>query len=276
MIAGRFRRTVSPLALNVLALPLALLVPLASPFSAQQAASLGLPQSAASLGAASAATAKPKKKALRKPAATKRVCSKVKVKGKLVTRCKTVKVVPKPVVVPPPVVVTTMPPVPAPVPVMEPVYVAPPPPPPPPQAAPAVPAAAFFWIDQADSYAQVLGDSPPDFTFRYNGIDCWAWVSRAGEVLIVEPGQEGVVQYYFAVRETAPYLVRDSYHSYAFDGRELVQVYDQRGRIWTSALTSRQRYDSHDLRERGRALYAAAMRTRQWDASTAFAWSSWS
>ena len=56
----------------------------------------------------------------------------------------------------------------------------------------------------ADSLAEAIGDGPPDYTFRYDGIDSWAWATRGGETLIVEPGRDGVVQYYYRGRSSAP------------------------------------------------------------------------
>lgn len=133
-------------------------------------------------------------------------------------------------------------------------------------------AAAYFWIDQADGLADVIGNSPPDYAFRHEGVENWAWVSRMGETLIVEPGRDGVVQYYFAPRATAPYLVRDSYYSYGFDGPELMQLYDNAGRIPRAWPTSRQRYDGEELQRRGRALLSASWRQRQWDSAAAQSW----
>ncbi len=222
---------------------------------------------------------KPAAKPLAKPA-TQRVCTTVRVKGKPVRRCRTVAAPPKkPVVIAPvvPVIVPVTPAVaasssksaaPARLPAAPPVPV-----PVPPPAAPLAPlAAAYFWIDQADGLADVIGNSPPDYAFRHDGVENWAWVSRAGETLIVEPGRDGVVQYYFAPRATAPYLVRDSYYSYGFDGPELMQLYDNAGRIPRGGPTSRQRYDGEDLQRRGRALLSASWRQRQWDSAAARSW----
>ncbi len=264
-----------------LILPVAAMLPLTAPLDQSAAMRLGLSAAAASdlaqLGTAQAATRTAKKrvvgKAVPAKAPTKRVCTTRKIKGKLVKSCKLVKVVPvrlAPMPLPAPAA-------PPPVPVMSYAPVPPPPLPAPTIAPPQsmqVPAIAYYWIDQADSYASALGNSPPDFTFRYDGTDSWAWQSRSGEVLIVEPGQGGVVQYYFGPRDTAPYLVRDSYFAYGFDGRELVQIYDNSGRIYTGQLGQRQRYDSQDLQDRGRALYAASLRQRRWDGGAAIAWGS--
>lgn len=262
-------------ALIALALPLAfslaVLVPLAVPFGAGPVSLLGRADAATVKRAAA------RKIAVRKSVPTKRVCTTRKIKGKLVKRCKAVRLIP-PLprapfvsVVPPPTPVTPLPvqpqlsyaPPPSPLPV---------PPPYPAQAQSAGPA-AYFWIDQADSYAQAIGNSPPDFSFECGGVDCWAWISRAGEVLIIEPARDGVLQYFYAPRETSPYLARDSYTSFAFDGRDLVQVYDNRGRVYTSGLTSQARYEGQALQQRGRALFAASLRQRRWDRGTATAWS---
>ena len=165
-MAARFCKGGSTRALIALAFPLAALVPLAVPFDAAQVASVGLPGGFATLGQADAVTVKKSKKrkvVVRRPVATKKVCtiSKVKgakVKGRKVTRCKTVKVEPVlPVVTrsavntpPPPMAYIAPPPAPA-------VYYSPPPPPPSPQ--PAESPIAYYWIDQADSYAQAIGNS---------------------------------------------------------------------------------------------------------------------
>ena len=50
-------------------------------------------------------------------------------------------------------------------------------------APPPIPITAYFFIDQADSFANAIGQSPPDFSFDCGGYECYAWVSRAGEAL---------------------------------------------------------------------------------------------
>ena len=230
------------------------------------------------IGTAQAATKKKvvkKKTTARKAASgnTKRVCTTKKVKGKLVKSCKTVKVVRAAAPVAPPVVVTTVAPAPLPV-VAQP---APPPQSPAPiqmQAEPPAqpPAAAFIWIDMADSLADAIGNAPPDFSFSYDGVDCWVWLTRSGEMLIVEPGRNGVVQYYYARNATSPYLVRDSYNSYAFEGRDLTRVYDDRGRLFVGQLSWNELDDAERLQARGRGLYAASWRKRNWDGDRAIIW----
>ena len=227
------------------------------------------------IGSAAAATKKKttKKAPPKKPATTKRVCTTKKVKGKLVKSCKTVKIVPAPVVVvPPPVVVTTVAPAP-----VQPVAVAPQPPlpapPPPPAPQPYQPRASdYFPIHLADSLAGAVGDAPPDFVVRFDRIDSWVWLSRSGEMLIVEPGRQGVVQYYFMNGGNAPYLVRDAYNSYAFNGPELTHVYDDRGRLFIGQLSWSQADESRAMFDRGRALFAASLRQRGWSGDSAVRW----
>ena len=277
-----FTRSVSLKTIAWLALPLAALGPLSLAQGAAQR--VGLPQTIvaalAGMGEAQAATrAKPRKKVVRKkaqrPAAVKRTCTTTKVKGRRVTKCRTVKAVPAPlpVVMVPPVQPPTLgyaPPI-------APLQVAPPPPVNrlPVVAPPPIPIAAYYYIDAADSFANALGKSPPDFSFDCGGYDCYGWVSRAGEVLIVEPGRDGVVQYYYAPGDTAPYLVRDSYNAYAFDGRALQVVYDQRGGVMIQPPVWEQVDYAVNLRERGRALYAGSLRSRRWDTGSAIAYGDW-
>lgn len=278
-----FRKSVSRRAMAWFAVPMAAALPLALPvgIAAQR---IGLPPAMISaldgMGEAQAATkAKPKKKAVTRKKA-KRVCTTTKVKGRRVTKCRTVKaVLPRPVLLPPPVVM--VPPVQPPTlgyaPPIAPVEVAPRPPVNrlPVVAPPPIPIAAYYYIDAADSFANALGKSPPDFSFDCGGYDCYGWVSRAGEVLIVEPGRDGVVQYYYAPGDTSPYLVRDSYNAYAFDGRELQVVYDQRGAVMVQPPVWQQVDYAVGLRERGRALYAGSLRSRRWDTGSAIAYGDW-
>jgi hypothetical protein len=251
-------------------------------------AALVVPVGSADWGKAEAAAVKQAKKrkvvVARKPAGIGRVCTVSKVKRRKVKRCRIV-----PVVVPPPIV-TIVQPQPATLALVNPVTpaighpirvvpVMDPPPPLPVSPPYAVNPPDYYWIDQADSLAQAFGNSPPDFTFSCDGVDCWAWVSRDGEVLIVEPGRAGVQQYFFAARQTSPYLVRDSYNAFAFDARDLIVVYDSQGRVMPYGADPRQRDLAAALRERGRALYAASLRQRRWDRGSATAWiggtSSW-
>lgn len=285
MTRPEFRKSVSRRALAWFAVPLAAALPLTLPVSAA-AQQLGLPgplaAALAGTGTAQAAPAKanPKAraKARAKPAAYKTVCKTRKVKGKTKRTCTRVRIKPAPVAT----ILLAEPVSPTYVTPPAPLQIAPPPGPPlpaprfePVAAPPPIPITAYYYIDQADSFANVLGKSPPDFSFDCGGYDCHGWVSRAGEALIVEPGRDGVVQYYYAPGETAPYLVRDSYNAYAFDGRELEVIYDRRGSVSLDRPDWRQGDYARALRERGRALYSASLRQRRWDTRSAIAYGDW-
>ena len=226
------------------------------------------------IGSAKAATKKTTKKkaASKKPATTKRVCTTNKVKGKLVKSCKTVKIIPVlPLLVPPPPApVIIVPKIEWPSVYTVPAVQAVAPQRPAPIAQP--PASSYFPIDLADSLAGAIGDAPPDFVVRHDRIDSWVWLSRSGEMLIVEPGREGIVQYYFIGGGSAPYLVRDGYNAFAFSGPELTQVYDDRGRLFTGALSRRQNDVAFGLFDRGRALFSASWRQRGWSGDSALQW----
>ncbi len=130
----------------------------------------------------------------------------------------------------------------------------------------------YYLIDAADGLAQAIGDAPPDFAFRFDGRDAWIWQSNEGEAMIVEPSPYGVIQYYYAPRAAAPYLVRDVYQSYAFEGPDFVASYGQDGRL-DQRVPSPRTLDSADrLQARGRAIMAASYQ-RRWDDSVAASWS---
>ncbi len=134
------------------------------------------------------------------------------------------------------------------------------------------PASAYVWIDDADGFAQAIGDAPPDYTFRFDGRDAWAWVSQVGEAMIIERSAEGIVQYYFAPNAAAPYLVRDIYDSYGFDGPDLAVIYDSRGGVVTTEPSLRTLATAERLLDRGRAIRGAAL-DRRWDRDSASYWS---
>ncbi len=127
-------------------------------------------------------------------------------------------------------------------------------------------------IDAADGLAQAIGDAPPDFAFRFDGRDAWAWVSDAGEAMIVEPSPYGVIQYYFGPRAAAPYLVRDVYQSYAYEGPEFILSYGPDGRVDLRVPSPRALDNADRLQARGRAIMAATYR-RRWDDQVAANWS---
>ncbi len=138
----------------------------------------------------------------------------------------------------------------------------------------------YYWIDTAEGLAQAIGSAPPDFAFRFDGRDAYAWVSSAGEALIVEPSPQGVIQYYYAPRAAAPYLVRDVYESYAFEGPDFVASYDGEGQLRPGPRSLRAQDSADRLRERswrrptsgaGTARWQAAIRRRASSASASAA-----
>ncbi|MDH7975794.1 hypothetical protein QH494_26725, partial [Sphingomonas sp. AR_OL41] len=115
------------------------------------------------------------------------------------------------------------------------IYVpAPPPAPPPPPPAAIEDIGDYRWIDDADALANAFGESPPDFSFRFasNGTwdTDWAWQARDGHMMIVEPIADQRRSYFYAPGADYPFLIRDGYFSYGFDGDGLVVVYDDNGR----------------------------------------------
>ena len=131
----------------------------------------------------------------------------------------------------------------------------------------------YRWIDTAEGLARAIGSAPPDFTFRFDGREAYAWVSNEGEMLIVEPSPLGVIQYYYTPRAAAPYLVRDVYESYAFNGPTLVAWYDAQGQLMMDTPSPRSEDRAVALHRRGREILAASYQ-RRWDSEAAVSYSS--
>lgn len=131
----------------------------------------------------------------------------------------------------------------------------------------------YRWIDTAEGLARAIGSAPPDFTFRFDGREAYAWVSNEGEMLIVEPSPLGVIQYFYLPRAAAPYLVRDVYESYAFEGPELVAWYSAEGQLMMDTPSPRSEDRAIALHRRGRAILAASYQ-RRWDRDVAASYSS--
>ncbi len=131
--------------------------------------------------------------------------------------------------------------------------------------------AAYYWIDQADGFANAIGSAPPDYNFRFARGDAWAWIGLSGETLLMETTADGTIQYYFEPRSATPYLIRDGYRSYGFDGRYLVAIYDNRGNLIGDGRRERDSYDAQQLQRRGRDILSASQR-RNWDGRTARYW----
>jgi hypothetical protein len=131
----------------------------------------------------------------------------------------------------------------------------------------------YRWIDTAEGLARAIGSAPPDFTFRFDGREAYAWVSNEGEMLIVEPSPLGVIQYFYLPRAAAPYLVRDVYESYAFEGPRLVAWFDATGQLMMDTPSPRSEDRAIALHRRGREILAASYQ-RRWDSEAATSYSS--
>ncbi len=128
--------------------------------------------------------------------------------------------------------------------------------------------ALYYPIDSADGLARAIGSAPPDFAFRFDGRTAYAWVSSAGEAMIVEPAPGGVIQYFYAAHAAAPYLVRDVYAAYAFDGQEPIARYDGEGRLVRARMGPQSWDEATRLHERGVRIMAASYQ-RRWDGEVA-------
>ncbi|MBX9728685.1 MAG: hypothetical protein K2X31_07255, partial [Sphingopyxis sp.] len=131
----------------------------------------------------------------------------------------------------------------------------------------------YRWIDTAEGLARAIGSAPPDFTFRFDGREAYAWVSNEGEMLIVEPSPLGIIQYFYLPSAAAPYLVRDVYESYAFEGPRLVAWFDATGQLMMDTPSPRSEDRAIALHRRGREILAASY-LRRWDSEVATSYSS--
>lgn len=159
-----------------------------------------LATSAVPVGAAPAAKKAATKKVARKPA---------KKPTKKATKAKTKTVAPT---------IVYLPEAPRPLPL-------PPAPPPPPQFDPAL----YRYLDDADALLDTVGTSPPDYGFRYDGIDCWGWDLTGGYVVLAEPVGDHYRYYAFDPGDDYPFFVGDDVYSYGLEGRALAAVYGYNG-----------------------------------------------
>jgi hypothetical protein len=88
---------------------------------------------------------------------------------------------------------------------------------------------AYRYIDDADALLDAMGTSPPDHGFRFDGVDCWAWVMADGSTILAEPLGDDYRYYIFAPGDDYPFFVGDRTYAYGFDGRTLAAVYGDNG-----------------------------------------------
>jgi hypothetical protein len=136
-----------------------------------------------------------------------------------------------------------------------------------PTALPSAPAAPVRWaprerlysyIDDAYAMSQAYADAPPDYAFDYDGYAPEAWGSRDGVVRVGERVPGGWRFYYYQPGSDVPYLVRDPDYAYAFDGGQLVVVYDSHGRALDQSYGDKQAWLAGRYLARARALWQAA------------------
>ncbi|MBS0480267.1 MAG: hypothetical protein JSR79_13345, partial [Proteobacteria bacterium] len=148
-----------------------------------------------------------------------------------------------------------------------PVYVAAPP------AQPASPPAAYDvslyrYIDDADALLDTVGASPPDYAFRFDGIDCWAWALSGGDMVLAEPVGDHYRFYAFGPGDLYPFFIGDRDYSYGFAERAaLAAVYDGDARLVQWSGSDMIIRDAVFLSERGRMMKLAAARRTQVNAS---------
>lgn len=137
------------------------------------------------------------------------------------------------------------------------------------QAAPAEPD-AYAWMDRADALLDAIADSPPDFSFTFEGERMFAWTIE--DVLILEESREdGYALYLFQGGQSRPFYVRTPDYAAGFERGELAVIYTRAGEIFAGDGGWRRNGNAMTLRLRGEALHRAAQR-RQWDLDSARAW----
>ena len=104
----------------------------------------------------------------------------------------------------------------------------------------------------------VIGDSPPDYGYRYDDVQPWAWRTNDGYYRYAEPVRGGYRYYYYEPRATRPFLVRDPSYSYGYRDDRLMVIYDRDGRVLRRDRAQRQRRAASHYFDRGGSLYRAA------------------
>ncbi|MDB5677118.1 MAG: hypothetical protein JWM94_120, partial [Sphingomonas bacterium] len=169
----------------------------------------------------------------------------------------------------------------APAPIFQPIIYAPPAPPAPAYFPPAPPAPSpyadpslYRYIDDADALLDTVGTSPPDYGFRYDGIDCWAWQLSGGELMLAEPVGDHYRFYAFDGDAPYPFFVGDGAYSYGFAGRALAAVYGSDAHLVAWRPGDAIADGAQWLAERGRAM-RASIRSRAPVVATDWADSMW-
>lgn len=130
----------------------------------------------------------------------------------------------------------------------------------------------YLWLALAAGLAGVLGESPPDYAFGYDGVQPWAWETGDRYVRYAEPVYGGYRYYYYAPDTYRPFFVSDPYYSYGYRDDRLVMVYDRQGRVVDGTRAWRQRLAAREYYSRGEHLFRAGRKhehfgvpARLWD-----------
>ncbi len=134
----------------------------------------------------------------------------------------------------------------------------------------AAPRDRYAYADRAYQTSRVLGDTPPDYAFDYNGTRPWVWRSNRS-TRVVERTPEGQRYYYYDAGQANPYLVQDPQYSYGYSNGQLVVVYDNQGRTLDPAFVDERADLAGRYLYRAKQLYNAAL-TRDRQAVAAARW----
>jgi hypothetical protein len=120
------------------------------------------------------------------------------------------------------------------------------------------PADQYAYLNQAYAFSQSLADSPPDYTYDYQGEAPWVWQSPDGYYRVAERLPMGVRYFYYAPGASTPYLVQDPQYSYGYSDGRLAAVYGADGRVLPYDVEARQARSAGLYLAWAAGLYAAA------------------
>lgn len=133
----------------------------------------------------------------------------------------------------------------------------------------------FAWLDLAYDVSDEIGTTEPDFSFRFNRRESFAWETWDGYRLYAEPIAGGYRYYYFGPGAERPFLVRDPLYSYAFRYGRLVAVYDRDGRILNYSAANRLLGEASYFYQLAREINSAARYGSSPRLSAAPLWLTW-
>jgi hypothetical protein len=117
----------------------------------------------------------------------------------------------------------------------------------------------YGYLDRAYGMSYGFADAPPDYTVDYDGYYPWVWRADSGAYRIVEPLDYGERYYYYKPGYDYPFFISDPYYGYAYDGYDLVGVYDPYGAPLDYVYYAPRIYDASRYFYRARNLYSAAI-----------------